>query len=178
MSHIKRHFLVDKIAYMGYTINTLKKGVIEMTKVEIENKINELKEQIKETMKEYKSIANGRPFYAETDNEELNALKTKHATLKSEMDNLDNLLRSGEYKIINITDEYTNLPTLIGSEKQIAWANDVREKAFTKINENIKKAIVNDEDSVIDFYRKWADDLIKNTSAKWWIEHRYEMSHI
>lgn len=41
MSHIKRHFLVDKIAHVGYTINTLKKGVIEMTVQDVINNWNE-----------------------------------------------------------------------------------------------------------------------------------------
>jgi hypothetical protein len=49
------------------------------------------------------------------------------------------------------------LPILVGSDKQIAWASDIRARAL--------RLLPADK----------ADRLRAETSAKWWIEHRSEV---
>lgn len=149
-----------------------------MTKEEVKKKIDALNEESKAVMQEYESVANGHPFYLASDDENLEAIKKKWTGLRYEMSRYEELLALGGYQIIDMPDEYTELPELIGSEKQIKWATDIRNKAFKKINKSIKEAIVEKEESVAAHYREWADKLTKCTYASWWIEHRYEMNHI
>ena len=149
-----------------------------MTREEVEKKIDELHEAEKAAMQEYKDAANGYPYYLVSEDENLEAIKKKREQIFLEMMKYEELLNIGGYQIIGMPDEYAELPELIGSEKQIKWATDIRNKAFAKINKNIKEAIVDEEESVAAYYREWADKLIKHTYASWWIEHRYEMNHI
>lgn len=65
---------------------------------------------------------------------------------------------------------------LTGSEKQIAWAKDIREKYALMI----QREYVNEaDDDLRVYYVKVLDVIIaENTSAKWWIDHRDELKNI
>lgn len=65
---------------------------------------------------------------------------------------------------------------LTGSEKQIAWAKDIR----TKYALMIQREYVNEaDDDLRVYYVKVLDVIIaENTSAKWWIDHRDELKNI
>lgn len=57
------------------------------------------------------------------------------------------------------------MPELTGSEKQVAWADDIRHKLYIKI----KEYVANFEDSEeTTAFLKWAQ---QQTDAKFWIEH-------
>ena len=61
------------------------------------------------------------------------------------------------------TDEFNaSLPALTGSEKQISWAKDIRAKAV--------------KDSF--FVKKYFSVISSETSAKWWIENRFNFESI
>jgi hypothetical protein len=65
---------------------------------------------------------------------------------------------------------------LTGSEKQIAWAKDIREKYALMI----QREYVNEaDDDLRVYYVKVLDVIIaENPSAKWWIDHRDELKDI
>lgn len=65
---------------------------------------------------------------------------------------------------------------LTGSEKQIAWAKDIREKYALMIQrEYINEAC----DDLRVYYVKVLDVIIaENTSAKWWIDNRVQLSSV
>ena len=149
-------------------------GDIKMTKTEVEKKIATLKQALKDTMHEYEAAANGYPFYKDTDDEKLKGIKAKFAGLRAEMDKYADMIRYNTYDTAEQPDEYTEFPVLVGNEKQIAWANEIRDKFFSHINEEIKSAKSKDDMNALEYYLKWGNDYIKITSAAWWIEHRYE----
>lgn len=75
--------------------------------------------------------------------------------------------------------EDANLPELTGSEKQIAWATDIRAKAAFAINEMRAKIAANTNTSEINLKQIAAvesvlDELRSHSSAKWWIDNRDE----
>lgn len=65
---------------------------------------------------------------------------------------------------------------LTGSEKQIAWAKDIRAKYALMI----QREYVNEAaDDLRVYYVKVLDVIIaENPSAKWWIDHRDELKNI
>ena len=66
-------------------------------------------------------------------------------------------------------------PTINGTEKQVAWANDLRNKAirdFDEYREEMKRQGKKDN-AGCDVYRAW---LANHTEAKWWIDNRFEIS--
>lgn len=74
-----------------------------------------------------------------------------------------------------------DLPALVGSEKQIAWANTIRAGILAdaeKYGEALTKAPQPGEggDLVRKLYPIWYTDLCGQSSAKWWIDHR-QQSH-
>ena len=73
------------------------------------------------------------------------------------------------------------LPALVGSEKQIAWANTIRAGIFAdaeKHGEALTKAPQpgGGGDLVRKLYPIWYAELCGQSSAKWWIDHR-QQSH-
>ncbi|GAB4287231.1 MAG: hypothetical protein Kow0098_03450 [Ignavibacteriaceae bacterium] len=70
-----------------------------------------------------------------------------------------------------------SLPELKGSEKQIKWANDLRVAIIDEFHK-IKKAILvqnQDKDPLIPILlSRFEADILSNTSAKWWIDNRYQ----
>lgn len=64
------------------------------------------------------------------------------------------------------------LTDLTGSEKQVAWANSIREAAYKCLdtlsqfanNEQAKQMISN-----------WKQKMDAQTQAKWWIDNRYDL---
>ena len=71
------------------------------------------------------------------------------------------------------------LPTLTGSEKQIAWAETIRAEKIAQLDELICAAntqIANgaakaDDPNVINFFA-WAETLRNTTASSWWIDNR------
>ena len=64
------------------------------------------------------------------------------------------------------------LADLTGSEKQIAWANTIRESAY-KALDCLTPFINNDKvKALID---GWRSKMDAQTTAKWWIDNRYDM---
>ena len=56
---------------------------------------------------------------------------------------------------------------LLGSDKQVRWANAIRETKINEVNEFASKVNRNQ-----DILERVIDDLQAETSAAWWIEHR------
>lgn len=64
------------------------------------------------------------------------------------------------------------LPDLTGSEKQVAWANTIRENAY-KALDCLAPFSINDRAK--DMVENWRAKMDAETSAKWWIDHRYDL---
>lgn len=68
--------------------------------------------------------------------------------------------------------EERGLPELTGSEKQIAWANTIREQAY-KALDCLKPFSTNDKtEAMMD---DWKAKMDAHTESKWWIDKRYDM---
>lgn len=68
-------------------------------------------------------------------------------------------------------------PSLTGSEKQIAWANDIRknaQNALTHIKQNVP-GMTPAGKAVLD---KWESQMKSMTSASKWIDSRYDVPKI
>lgn len=63
-----------------------------------------------------------------------------------------------------------NLPGLKGSEKQIAWAEQIRKEHFDLIDPWAEKGITQD---IKDAFRRVVDEYMAETSAHAWIERRH-----
>ena len=61
-------------------------------------------------------------------------------------------------------------PTLTGSEKQVAWANDIRAGAQEALN-TVKGFATNDQAKAV--VAKWGSKMKSMTDAKSWIDSRY-----
>ena len=66
------------------------------------------------------------------------------------------------------TAQVFGLVQLEGSEKQIAWANDIRSKLFEKYGDQLK--VAKDEKT-----KNFMKFLVGQSSAKYWIDHRDAM---
>ena len=64
------------------------------------------------------------------------------------------------------------LPDLTGSEKQVAWANTIRENAY-KALDCLAPFATNDQAKVM--VENWRAKMDAKTSAKWWIDNRYDL---
>lgn len=58
-------------------------------------------------------------------------------------------------------------PKLTGSEKQVAWANSIREGFVSKLVEDNENT---------DIFKEAVSIILDNTSASWWIDHRSKES--
>lgn len=66
------------------------------------------------------------------------------------------------------------LPTLTGSEKQIAWATDIRQKFVEASREHLLWVIVKSPAGYTAQYLSRAGEILaKQTYAGWWIDNRY-----
>ena len=64
------------------------------------------------------------------------------------------------------------LPNLTGSEKQIAWASDIRAKAIWNLQELLNDKAFKD---VSEDLSAFADSILaQKTEARWWIDQRYK----
>jgi hypothetical protein len=81
--------------------------------------------------------------------------------------------------------EITNLPTLLGTEKQIAWAEKLRQENLANIiklyNERIKVDVrsyyKNDLEKIQQMdleFETFFQDKAEKTDSKYWIENRYD----
>lgn len=61
--------------------------------------------------------------------------------------------------------------SMIGSEKQVAWANDIKGKAINHLDE-MRAKIVATNNKYAPIAIELIDSIINNESAKWWIENR------
>nr|DAP82251.1 MAG TPA: hypothetical protein [Caudoviricetes sp.] len=65
-----------------------------------------------------------------------------------------------------------DLPSLNGTEKQIAWAESIRAEKIKQLKQTIDKNI-NKEGELFEKFEKIVnDEVINNTSAKYWIDNR------
>ena len=93
--------------------------------------------------------------------------------------------------------ETRGLTDLKGSEKQVAWANTIREKAYKtldclapfasveelkvlmgrwgKIDDKTKAQWLASIEKVKPLYDRWKAQMDAQTEAKWWIDNRYSM---
>ena len=79
--------------------------------------------------------------------------------------------------------ENSNFPTLTGSEKQVTWAVAIRQAFLDNLDMMIKERLpkVNDSNreramATLQTIYNIRDAIIANeTSAKWWIDKRYDM---
>ena len=65
------------------------------------------------------------------------------------------------------------MKTLQGTEKQIKWAESIREKVISYYNESLTKAI-NEQaaEKIAALFDKY---IFGNANAGWWIDHRFEL---
>ena len=64
------------------------------------------------------------------------------------------------------------MPLLKGTEKQIAWAESIRAEKIKQLKQTIDKNI-NKEGELFEKFEKIVnDEVINNTSAKYWIDNR------
>ena len=74
----------------------------------------------------------------------------------------------------------TALPMITGSDKQVAWANDIREKRITELDEMIANAIATgygnpqgkSADEIEAQGEKYREILLSRTDAGFWINSR------
>ena len=71
--------------------------------------------------------------------------------------------------------EERGLSDLTGSEKQVAWANTIREKAY-KALDGLEPFNTNDKTKAL--FSSWRAKLDSQTEAKWWIDNRYSMPDV
>ena len=64
------------------------------------------------------------------------------------------------------------LADLTGSEKQIAWANTIRENAY-KCIDMLEQFATNDQAKQM--MSTWRGKMDEETTAKWWIDNRYDL---
>ena len=68
--------------------------------------------------------------------------------------------------------EARGLQDLIGSEKQVAWANTIREKAY-KCLDTLTQFATNDQAKTM--METWKSKMDAENMAKWWIDNRYNI---
>lgn len=68
--------------------------------------------------------------------------------------------------------EARGLQDLTGSEKQVAWANTIREKAY-KCLDTLTQFATNDQAKAM--MDTWRGKMDAETTAKWWIDNRYNI---
>ncbi len=72
--------------------------------------------------------------------------------------------------------EKAGLPTLTGSEKQIAWATKIRNNALETLNGHIEAYVAPHNKHIItDARDKW---IVKETASSYWIENRDDLGDI
>lgn len=64
------------------------------------------------------------------------------------------------------------LPDLAGSEKQVAWANTIREQVYKALD---CLAPYTDKEQVKTIVDGWREKMNAQTQAKWWIDNRFDM---
>lgn len=66
--------------------------------------------------------------------------------------------------------EQRGLADLTGSEKQVSWANSIREAAYECLDALYEYATDNNGKQMLDGWRQKMD---AQTTAKWWIDNRF-----
>lgn len=69
----------------------------------------------------------------------------------------------------------SELPMLVGSEKQIVWAHDIRKKTVELIESLKKKLEAHKDKPVVKKAFESFDKLLSSTDAKFWIDNRDEL---
>jgi hypothetical protein len=72
----------------------------------------------------------------------------------------------------------TALPELVGSEKQIAWATEIRERGLAGMRKSFAAAIAA-RPAAADVLNSWVERVEAQTNAGWWIDNRsyFETAH-
>ena len=65
-------------------------------------------------------------------------------------------------------------PTLTGSEKQVAWANDIRDRAIKALDS--LRGYATDKKGK-DFIKTTESDIKSKTDSRFWIDNRYRMPY-
>ena len=65
-----------------------------------------------------------------------------------------------------------SMPALTGSEKQVSWANDIRDRALKAIESTVPYATQQSHKDIIGRIKK---NIASKTDAKFWIDNRYRM---
>lgn len=79
---------------------------------------------------------------------------------------------AAELKEVGIIEEKYNLPDIIGTEKQIAWARKIRTRMYKKFEEDFDGKF-GDNDARLNDFKAW---LKNKTEAKWFINNKDETS--
>lgn len=73
--------------------------------------------------------------------------------------------------------EAMGLPTLTGSEKQVAWAESLRAEVVRlitkRVDEQAARTPVDREHEVVAARSAFAEAIAKHTDARWWIDNRF-----
>ena len=65
-------------------------------------------------------------------------------------------------------------PTLTGSEKQVSWANDIRDRAI-KALDSLRDYATDQKGK--DFIKTTESDIKSKTDSRFWIDNRYRMPY-
>jgi hypothetical protein len=95
---------------------------------------------------------------------EYEATKSCYACYKAEQDEK----RAAANAKAAAENKETGLPTLTGSEKQIAWAESIRSAAAKEIGELVATA----KPEMAAVVNQAAEGILSATESKWWIDHR------
>lgn len=69
----------------------------------------------------------------------------------------------------------SGLPTLSGSEKQIAWATKLRNNALGILNTRIEQLPEANKSIISDLRDKW---IAKETASAYWIDNRFDLDNL
>lgn len=74
--------------------------------------------------------------------------------------------RQADQQLIDAVNAEVSLPELIGTPKQVEWAEAIRAKAYNAFK--VTLACAPDNDTM----KRKVDAIMANQSAKWWIDNR------
>ena len=128
-----------------------------MTKLELEEKRQEIKTSV-------------RAAYKEGRLDDMQALKRQ-------MEEIDGILRFGFDRDGNeLVMEFKDFPALTGSDKQVKWAEDIRSRFYADINRVMKECVARNDVNNFGGFRQRGEENLRQTSASWWIDNRMFLS--
>ena len=79
-------------------------------------------------------------------------------------------VKSSDAELVKEVGGRVDLPPLIGTDKQVEWANAIRAKAYHSLE--VSLAIAPDKAKV----QAYIDAVMRNRDASWWISHRAQFT--